>query len=169
MSPFFRPSWHGGEFYVFYLILLRHSCNCIDRVQNVEELHTVNRERNILYTIKIRKTNRTNHFFRENYLPPKHVLEWNVRRGMDVTRKRGRRRKRTLDELRHVEVWKIERGRTRTRCVETRFGKGHEPATKQTAKWMNVPHNLKLKTLNFAHKVCFGIYVSLKSTNRWSL
>jgi hypothetical protein len=69
-----------------------------DRVRNEEVLHTVKRERNIVHTIKGRKTNWIDNTLRRNCLL-KHVIEGKIG-GIEVTERQGRRRRQVLDDLR---------------------------------------------------------------------
>jgi hypothetical protein len=76
----------------------------IDRVRNEEVLHRVKEERNIVHTIKRRKANWIGHILRGNCLL-KHVIEEN----MEGTRRRGRRRKHLLDDLKEKRrYWNLE-------------------------------------------------------------
>jgi hypothetical protein len=61
-----------------------------DRVRNEEVLHRVKVERNIVHTIKRRKTNSTGHILRRNCLL-KHVIEGKLegRTEMTGTRKKA--------------------------------------------------------------------------------
>jgi hypothetical protein len=70
--------------------------SCTDRVSNEEVLHRVKEERNILHTIKRRKTNWIGHILRRNCLL-KHVIEGKLE-GRNEGR-RGRRRNQLLDDL----------------------------------------------------------------------
>jgi hypothetical protein len=61
-------------------------------------------ERNILHTIRRRKTNWTGHVLRRNYLL-KHIIEGKIR----GTRRRGRRCKQLLDNLKEASrYWKLK-------------------------------------------------------------
>ena len=62
-------------------------------------LLTVNGQRNILHEIRKRKPNWIGHILRRNCLL-KQVIEGKIKGEMDVTRRRGRRRKKLLDDLR---------------------------------------------------------------------
>jgi hypothetical protein len=55
-------------------------------------------ERNIRHTIKIRKTNWIGHILRRNCLL-KHVIEGTLEGRIEMTGRRGRRRKQLLDDL----------------------------------------------------------------------
>jgi hypothetical protein len=63
-----------------------------------EVLHRVKEERNILHTIKIRKANSIGHILRRNCLL-KHVIEGKLEGRIEMTGRRGRRRKQLLYDL----------------------------------------------------------------------
>ena len=71
----------------------------IDHVRNEEVSLRVNEQRNILREIRKRKDNWIGHILRRNCLL-KQVIEGKIKGEMDVTRRRGRRRKKLLDDLR---------------------------------------------------------------------
>jgi hypothetical protein len=58
----------------------------------------VNEQRNILHEIRKRKANWIGHILRRNYLL-KQIIEGKIKGEMEVTKRRGRRRKRLLDDL----------------------------------------------------------------------
>ena len=70
----------------------------IDHVRNEEVLLRVNEQRNILREIRKRKANWIGHILRRNCLL-KQVIEGKIKEELDVTRRRGRRRKKLLDDL----------------------------------------------------------------------
>jgi hypothetical protein len=79
-------------------------------VRNEEVLLRVNEQRNILHEIRKRKANWIGHILRRNCLL-KQVIEEKVKGEMEVTRRRGRRRKKLLDGLkdrRGYSHWKEE-------------------------------------------------------------
>jgi hypothetical protein len=63
-----------------------------DRVRNEEVLQGVKEERNIVHTIKTRKANCIGHILRRNCLL-KHVIEGKLVGRIEMTGRRGRRRK----------------------------------------------------------------------------
>ena len=63
-----------------------------------EVLLRVNEQRNILHEIRKRKANWIGHILRRNCLL-KQVIEGKIKGDMEVTRRRGRRRKKLLDDL----------------------------------------------------------------------
>ena len=71
-----------------------------DHVSNEEVLLSVNEQRNILHEIRKRKANWIGHILRvrRNCLL-KQVIEGKIKGEMEVARRRGRRRKRLLDDL----------------------------------------------------------------------
>jgi hypothetical protein len=70
-------------------------------VKNEEVLHIVKEEWNIVHTIKRRKANWIGHILRKNRLL-KNVLEGKIERNIEGTRRRGRRRKQLLDDIKET-------------------------------------------------------------------
>jgi replicative superfamily II helicase len=78
-----------------------------DRVRNEEVLHRVKEERNIVHTIK-RKANWIGHILRRNCLL-KHVIEGKLEGRIEMTGRRGRRRKQLVDDLKEKRrYWKLK-------------------------------------------------------------
>jgi len=71
-------------------------------VRNKEVLLRVNEQRNILHEISKRKGNWIGHILRRNCLL-KRVIEGKIKGGIEVTGRRGRRRRKLLDDLRKGE------------------------------------------------------------------
>jgi hypothetical protein len=69
-----------------------------DHVRNKEVLLRVSEQRNILHEIRKRKANWIGHILRRNCLL-KEVVEGKIKGWIEVTRRRGRRRKKLLDDL----------------------------------------------------------------------
>jgi hypothetical protein len=69
-----------------------------DHVRNEEVLLRVNEKGNILHEIRKRKVNWIGHILRRNCLL-KQVIEGKIKGQIEVTRRRGRRRKKLLGEL----------------------------------------------------------------------
>jgi len=67
-------------------------------VRNEDVLLRVNEQRNILHEIRKRKANWIGHILCRNCLP-KEVIEGKIKGEMEVTRRRGRRHKTLLDDL----------------------------------------------------------------------
>ena len=68
-------------------------------MRSEEVLITVKEQRNILHEISKRKANWIGHILRRNCLL-KQVIEGKIKGEMEVARRRGRRRKKLLDDLR---------------------------------------------------------------------
>ena len=69
-----------------------------DYVRNVEVLLRVNEQRNILHEIRKRKANWIGHILLRTCLL-KQVIEGKIKGEMEVTRRRGRRCRKLLDDL----------------------------------------------------------------------
>ena len=69
-----------------------------DHVRNEDVLLRVNEQRNILNEIRKRKANWIGHILRRNCLL-KQVIEGKIKGEMEVARRRGKRRKKLLDDL----------------------------------------------------------------------
>ena len=71
-----------------------------DHVRNEEVLLTVNEQGNILHEIRKQKANWIGHILRRNCLL-KQVIEGKIKGEMEVTRRRGRRHRKLLDDLKN--------------------------------------------------------------------
>ena len=95
-----------------------------DHVRNEEVLLRVNEQRNILHEIRKRKANWIGHILRRNCLL-KQVIEGKIKGEMEVARRRGRRRKKLLDDLKdrrgysHLKEEALDRT-----MLRHRFGRG---------------------------------------------
>ena len=69
-----------------------------DHVRNEEVLLRVNEQRNILHEISKRKANWIGHILCRNCLLQR-VIEGKIKGGIEVTGRRGRRRRKLLDDL----------------------------------------------------------------------
>jgi len=105
-----------------------------DRVRNEEILFRIKEQRNILHEISKRKANWMGHISRRNCLLQR-VIEGNMKGGIEVAGRRGRRRRKLLDDLKerrgycHLKEEALDRTMWRAR-----FGRGFGPAVKQTTK-----------------------------------
>jgi hypothetical protein len=101
-----------------------------DRVKNEEVLLRVKEQRNILHEISKRMANWIGHILRRNCLL-QGVIERKIKRGIEVTGRRGRRRKKLLDDLKerrgycHLKEEALDRNR---------FGRGFGPVVRHTTK-----------------------------------
>jgi len=105
-----------------------------NHVRNEEVLLGVKEQRNILHEIRKRKANWIGHILRRNCLPQQ-VIEGKIKGRIEVTRRRGRRRKKLLDDLKdgrgYCELKEQALDRTLWRA---RFGRGFGPVVRQTTK-----------------------------------
>jgi hypothetical protein len=108
-----------------------------DHVRNEGVLIRVNEQRNILHEIRKRKANWIGHILRRNCLL-KQAVEGRIKGEIEVTRRRGRRCKKLLDDLKdrrgycHLKKEALYRAMWRNR-----FGRGFEPVVRQNNEWMN--------------------------------
>ena len=98
-----------------------------DHVRNEEVLLRVNEQRNILHEIRKRKANWIGHILRRNCLPQK-VIEGKIKGQIEVTRRRGRRRKKLLDDLKDRRGYCQLREEALDHTMwRNRFGRGFGP------------------------------------------
>ena len=98
-----------------------------DRVRNEEVLLRVNEQRNILHEIRKRKANWIGHILRRNCLLHQ-VIEGKIKGQIEVTRRRGRRRKKLLDDLKDRRGYCQLKGEALDRTMwRNRFGRGFGP------------------------------------------
>ena len=106
----------------------------IDHVRNEEVLLRVNEQRNILCEIRKRKANWIGHILHRNCLL-KQVIEGKIKGEMDVTRRRGRRRKKLLDDLKDRRGYSRLKAEALDRTMwRNRFGRGFGPVVRQTTE-----------------------------------
>ena len=104
-----------------------------DHVRNEEVLLRVNEQRNILHEIRKRKANWIGHILRRNCLL-KQVIEGKIKGEMGVARRRGRRSKKLLDDLKDRRGYShLEAALGRTMC-RYRFGGGFGPVVRQNTE-----------------------------------
>ena len=98
-----------------------------DHVRNEEVLLRVNEQRNILHEIRKWKANWIGHILRRNCLLQQ-VIEGKIKGQIEVTRRRGRRCKKLLDDLKdrrgYCQLKEESLDRTMWR---NRFGRGFGP------------------------------------------
>ena len=103
-------------------------------MRNEEVLLSVKEHRNILHQISKRKSNWIGHILRRNCLL-QGVIEGKTKGGIEVTGRRGRRRRKLLDDLKvrrgysHLNKEALDRTMWRAR-----FGRGFGPVVRQTAQ-----------------------------------
>ena len=98
-----------------------------DRVRNEEVLLTVNEQRHILHEIRKRKANWIGHILRRSCLLQQ-VIEGKIKGQIEMTRRRGRRRKELLDDLKNRRGYSQLKEEAIDRTMwRNRFGKGFGP------------------------------------------
>jgi hypothetical protein len=105
-------------------------------VRNEEVLIRVKEHRNILYEISKRKANWIGHtcILRRNCLLQQ-VIEGEIKGGIEVTGRRGRRRRKLLDDLKERRGYSHLREEALDRTMwRARFGRGFGPVVRQTTK-----------------------------------
>jgi hypothetical protein len=105
-----------------------------DHVSNEEVLLRVKEQRNILHEISKRKANQIGHILRRNCLLQR-VIEGKIKGGIEVTGRRGRRRKKLLDDLKERRGYSHlkEEALDRTEW-SARFERGFGPFVRQNTK-----------------------------------
>ena len=105
-----------------------------DHVRDKEVLFTDNEQRNTLHEIRKRKANWIGHFLRRNYLLQQ-VIEGKIKGEMEVTRIRGRRRKKLLDGLKDRRGYFHFKEEALDRTIwRNRFGGGFGPVVRQNTE-----------------------------------
>jgi hypothetical protein len=102
-------------------------------VRHEEVLYRVKWDRNILHTKKKkRKANWIGHILRTNCLL-KHVLKGKIEERIEVTGRRGRRRKELLENLKEkTGYWKLKEEALDRSPWRTCFERGYRPVVRQT-------------------------------------
>ena len=93
-----------------------------DHVRNEEVLLRVKEQRNILHEIIKMKANWIGHILRRNCLL-QWVIEGKIKGGIEVTGRRGRRRRKLLDDLKERKGYSFEGGSSRSHYVESSLWK----------------------------------------------
>jgi len=102
-----------------------------DHVRNEEVLLRVNERRNILHEMRKRKANWIGHILRRNCLL-KQVIEGKKKGEMEEARRRGRRRKKLLDDLKDRIGYSPLKAEALDRTMwSNRFGGGFGPVVRQ--------------------------------------
>ena len=105
-----------------------------DHVRNEELLLRIKEQRNVLHEISKRKANWIGHILRKNCLLQR-VIEGKIKGGIEGTGRRGRRRRKLLDDLKESTGYCHLKEETLDRTVwRARFGRGFGPVVRQTAK-----------------------------------
>jgi hypothetical protein len=101
-------------------------------MRNEEVLLRVKEQRYILYEISKRKANWIGHIFRRNCLLQR-VTEGKIKgEGIEVTGRRGRRRRKLLDDLKERREYSHLKEEALDRTMwKARFGRGFGPVVRQ--------------------------------------
>jgi hypothetical protein len=117
-----------------------------NHVRNEEVLIRVNEQRNILHEIRKQKANWIGHILRRKCLL-EHVIEVKIKGQMEVTRRRGRRRKQLLDDLKDRRGYSYLKEEALQRNMwRNRFGRGVQPVIRQTLDGNDVVVYYYIKT-----------------------
>jgi hypothetical protein len=105
-----------------------------DHVRNEDVLLRVEEQRNILHEIRKRKANWIGHILRRNHILQL-VIEGKIQRGIEVTGRQGRKRRKLLDDLKERRGYSHLKEEALDRTIwRVRFGRGFGPFVRQTAK-----------------------------------
>jgi hypothetical protein len=108
--------------------------SCTDHVRNEEVLLRVKEQRNILHEVRKRKVNWIGHILRRNCILQR-VTEGKIKGEIEVTGRRGRRRRHLLDDLKerrgHSYLKEEALDRSMWRAC---FGKCFGPVVRQATK-----------------------------------
>ena len=104
-----------------------------EHVRNEEVLLRVNEQRNILHEIRKRKANWIGHILRRNCLL-KQVIEGKIKGEMEVTRRRGRRPKKLLDDLKDRRGYSHLKEEALDRTVWRNCFRGFGPVVRQNTE-----------------------------------
>jgi hypothetical protein len=130
--------------YYIYCTLYSFEMWCWRRMEKIswtnhvrnEVLLWVKEQRNILHEISKRKANCIGHILCRNCLLQQ-VIEGKIKGGIEVTGRRGRRRKKQLDDLKERRgYWHLKEEPLDRAVCRTHFGSVFGPVVRQTAKWM---------------------------------
>ena len=103
-------------------------------MRNEEVLLRVKEQRNILHEISKRKANWIGHILRRN-CHLQRVIEGKIKEGIKVTGRRGRRRRKLLDDLKERRGYSHLKKEALDRTMwRARFGRGFGPVVRQTTK-----------------------------------
>jgi hypothetical protein len=112
----------------------RKKISWTEHERNEEILLRVKEQRNILHEISKRKANWIGHKLRRNCLL-RQVIEGKIIGWVEVTGRRGRRRRKLLDDLKEGRGYSYVKEEALDRTMwRTRFGRGFGPVVRQTAK-----------------------------------
>jgi hypothetical protein len=155
-----RNGYYGTRLSLFFFLALEIENECVrfspdavskrvtfDHVRNEEVLLRVKEQRNILHEVSKRKVNWIGHILRRNCLL-RQVIEVKIKGGTEVTRRRGSRRRKLLDDLKERRGYSHLKEEALDRTMwRARLGRGFGPVVRQTTKWMNKSSCMFLREL----------------------
>jgi hypothetical protein len=101
-------------------------------VTNEEALRRFKEEKNIPHTIRRRNANPIGHVLRRNCLL-RHVIEGKIEGRLEMTGRRGRRRKKLRYDIKEKRVYRRLKEEALDRTMwRTRFKRGNGPVLRQT-------------------------------------
>jgi hypothetical protein len=105
-----------------------------EHVRKEEVLLRVKEQRIILHELSKRKANWIGHILRRNCLL-RHVIEKVIKGGIEVIGRRGRTRRKQLDDLKEKRGYSHLKEKAPDRTMwRDRFGRGFGPVMRETAK-----------------------------------
>jgi hypothetical protein len=105
-----------------------------DHARNKDVLLRVKKQRKILNEIRKRKVNSIGHILRRNCILQR-VIEGKIQRRIEVTERRGRRRRKLLDDLKERRGYSHLKEEALDRTIwRAGFGRSFGPVVRQTAK-----------------------------------
>ena len=105
-----------------------------DHVRNEDVLLRAKEQRIILHEIRKRKANWIGHIWRRNCLLQR-VTEGKIQRGIEVTGRQGRRRRKPLDELKERRGYSHLKEEALDRTIwRAHFGRGFGPVAREATK-----------------------------------
>jgi hypothetical protein len=105
-----------------------------DHVRDEEVLLRVKEQRNILHEMFKRKANWIGHILRRNFLLQQ-VIEGKIKEEIEETGRRGRRRRKLLDDLKERTGYSHLKEEALDRTMwSARFGRGFGPVVRQTTE-----------------------------------
>jgi hypothetical protein len=111
-----------------------------DHVRNEKLLLRVKKQRNVLHEIHKRKAKWIGHILRRNCLI-QGVTEGKIKGGIEVTGRRGRRRRKLLDNHKERRGYSHLKEKALDRTMwRASFGRVFGPVVRQTTKGMEVPN-----------------------------
>jgi hypothetical protein len=120
-----------SDFSFFPSSVIKHTCRIY---VNEEVLLRVKEQRNILHEISKRKSNWIDHILRRNCIV-QGFIEGKIKVRIEVTRRRGRRRGKLLDDPKERRGYFHLKEKALDRTMwSARFGRGLGPVVRQTTK-----------------------------------